>query len=148
VKLTYETGIATLVQFIVLSLLNIATQTTAVVTSCRHTTNCVTTSLSSTAYFMLIVIWFGLVWQLGYRAQKKRSRNLCLLLIAAEGLIAIIALSNAKHHNDIIGLITSLTDIGLAVWVALLAVRLLRARGGRIVASERSRQRHRPDTKL
>lgn len=148
-KLTYETGIATLVQFIVLSLLNIATQVTSIVTTCHaKSSNCLTNALSSTGYFMAIVIWFAIVWILGYMAQKRRSRRLSVLLISAEAMIVIIALHNAKAHTDIIGLVTSLIDIALALWVIWLAFHLFRAGSRRIVASERSRRRHRPDTEL
>jgi len=147
VKLTYETGIATLVQFIALSLLNIGTQLTSIVTTCHsHSSNCLTNSLSSIGYFLLIVIWFGLVWVLGYFAQKHRSRRLCLTLIFAEFMILVVAISNARHHTDVLGFITSLADVGLAMWVVYLAVRLMRARGGRIVSSERARRRHHADS--
>jgi hypothetical protein len=148
-KLTYETGIATFAQFIVLSLLNILTETASIVTTCHSKgQNCLTNSLSSIGYFMLLVIWFGMIWILGYFTQKRRSRRLCLLLIGVEGLIIVIALFNASNHKDVIGLLTSLVDAGFGLWVALLAIRLLRARGGRIVASERSRRRNRPGTEL
>lgn len=149
-KLTYETGIATFAQFIVVSLLNILTGTSSIVTTCHSKgQNCLTNSLSSVGYFMLIVIWFGMIWILGYFAQKRRSSRLSFLLIGAEVLITVIALFNANHnHKDLLGLITSLIDAGFGLWVALLAVRLLRARGGRIVASERSRKRNRPGTEL
>ena len=148
-KLTYETGIATFTQFVALSLLNIVTQTSSIITTC-HTKgeSCLTNSLSSIAYFLLIVVWFAIVWQLGYFAQKRRSRRLCLLLIAVEFMVLVVSISNARHHNDVLGLVTSLVDTLLAIWVITLSVRLLRARGGRIVASERSRRRTRPDTKI
>ncbi len=148
-KLTYETGIASFTQFIIVSLLNIGTQTVSIVSVCSaRSNNCLTNALTSIGYFMLIVIMFGTVWQLGYRAQMKRSRRLCQLLIATEALIALIALFNARHHTSVLGLVTSLADFGLCIWVALLAFRLMRARGGRIVASQRARRRHRPDTDL
>ena len=148
-KLTYETGIATLVQFIVISLLNIGTQITSVVTTCATKNgNCLTNALSSTGYFMLIVIWFAIVWMLGYQAQKRRSRRLSFILIGTELLIIVIALTNLRHYTDILGLITSLADIILASWVIMLAVRLMRAGGRRIVASERARRRSRPSTEL
>jgi uncharacterized membrane protein len=148
-KITYETGIATLAQFSVLGLLNIGNSLNSIVTTCHtHGSNCLTNSLTSILFFMLAVIWFGMVWSAGYFAQKRRSKRLCLLLIGGEALTAIVALSNAKHHTDVLSLFTSLADIGFAVWVSLLAFRLIRARGGRIVASERSRKRHRPSTTL
>ena len=148
-RITYETGIATFVQFVVLSLLNIATVTNSIITTCHsHGDSCLTNSLSSVVYYLLIVVWFGVVWQVGYRAQLRRSRRLCQLLILVEGFVALIAIFNARHHNDTLGLIVSALDASFAIWVIYLATRLLRARGGRIVASERSRRRRHPNTDL
>jgi hypothetical protein len=141
-KITYETGIASLVQFITISLLNIGTQVTSVITTCHSkSANCLTGAFSSTGYFMIIVIWFGIIWMIGYQAQKKRSRLLCLSLIFIEFLVAVIAYHNAKHFPDILSLVTSIVDVALALWVIFLAIRLLRDRGGRIVGSERARKR-------
>jgi hypothetical protein len=146
-KLTYETGIATVIQFAVLSLLNVGTQLNSIVTTCHtHGSNCLTNSLSSIGYFLLIVIWFGLIWVLGYFTQKRRSRRLGLALVTAEFLILVVSISNARHHTDVIGLVTSVADTGFAIWVIALAVRLMRARGGRIVSSERARRRRHADT--
>ena len=148
-KLTFETGIATQVQFIIISLLNIATQITSAVTVCHaKKDSCLTSTFSSTGYFMAIVLWFGIIWMIGYMAQQRRSRKLSICLIGAEFLVFIVAISNARHHTDILGLVTSIIDVLLAVWVISLAVRLMVAGKRRIVASERTRRRHRPDTEL
>lgn len=149
-KLTYETGIATLIQFVTISVLNIATQITATVNACttKGGQSCTTGSFTSILYYMLIVAWFGIIWALGYQTQQRRSRRLSVLLIAVEFGVFVIAYHNARAHKDMIGLITSLVDIGFAIWVSWLAFRLFRARGGRIVASERARRRKRPATDL
>ena len=148
-RITYETGIATFVQFVVLSICNIVTLTTSIVSTCHSRGNsCLTTSLSSVAYYLLIVTWFGLVWQLGYRAQLHRSRRLCQLLIVVELFVGLIAVFNARHYNDTLGLIVSVVDAVFAIWVIYLSIRLLQARGGRIVASERARRRRNPNTEL
>jgi hypothetical protein len=141
-KLTYETGIATFIQFIALSFLNIANGVNSVVTTCRHeSTDCVGNILVSIIFFMLVVGWFGAVWVLGYYAQERRSYRLALALIGAEGLIALIALFNAKHNTDYLSLATSLIDLVLALWIVLLAFRLMRSRGKRITAKHRPRRR-------
>lgn len=143
-KLTYETGIATLIQFITLSLLNIATGTNSVVTTCRHSGgDCVSNLIVSMIFFILVAGWFAAVWLLGYMAQERRSRRLAQLLIAAEAFIALIALFNAKHRTDALSLVTSLIDLILAIWIITLAFRLMRAGGGRVVTGTRTRQRPR-----
>jgi len=141
-KLTYQTGIATFIQFVSLSLLNIANGANSVVATCRHdSTNCISNLIVSLIFFMLTVAWFAAVWLLGYTAQDRRSKRLAQLLIAAEGFIALIALFNAKHHTDLIGLGTSLIDLALALWIIVLAFRLMRAGSNRVVARQRVRRR-------
>lgn len=141
-KLTYQTGIATFIQFITLSLLGIANGANSVVTTCRHdSTNCISNLIVSLIFFILTALWFAAVWILGYMAQERRHRRLAQLLIAAEGGIALIALFNAKHHTDILGLVTSLLDMALAVWIIYLALRLMRSGGDRVVTRQRRRRR-------
>jgi len=151
-RLTYETGRGTLIQFIVLSFLNIATGLNSIITACRHGDECVSNVLTSIIFYILVVIWFGAIWMLGYMAQDRRSRRLAQLLIAAELFIALIAVFNAKHHTDILGLCTSIVDFALALWVVTLAFRLMRAGTGRVVKrtsdSQRPRQRRKPDVQV
>jgi|SRR5665213_3460880 len=143
-KLTHQTGIATLIQFITLSFLGMANGGNSVVTTCRHDgTNCVSNLIVSLIFFILTVVWFGAVWLLGYTAQERRSRRLAQLLIAAEAFIGLIAFFNAKHHTDALGLFTSLVDLILVAWIVSLAVRLMLAGNTRIVSKQRPRNRQR-----
>ncbi len=140
-KITYQTSIATFIQFIILSLLGIANGANSVVTTCRHdSTNCVSNLIVSLIFFILTALWFGAIWILGSIAQERRSRRLAQLLIAAEAGIALVAYFNAKHHNNILDLTTSVLDLGLAVWVILLSYRLMRLGGGRAVVRRRRKQ--------
>lgn len=97
---------------------------------------------------MLTVLWFSSIWILGFTCQKRRSRLLALALIALELAIAVVAFYQAKHHQTVLNLATSLTDLTLALWVIILAIKQLRSKGGRIVASERSRRRRNQPTLL
>lgn len=141
--LRYETGIATLTQFIVMTLLNFANAISSSVTGCTNGGNdCVSNVILSLLFFLLITAWFGFLGMLGYAAQERRNPRLAQILLAAEGAVAMVSLFNARHFPDLLGLLTSLIDFGLAAWVAWLAFRLMRARGGRIVtASSRARKR-------
>jgi hypothetical protein len=142
VKLTYQTAVATLIQFIILSFLGMANGANSVITTCRHDGgDCVSNLLVSIIFFILTAIWFGAVWLLGYLAQERRNRRLAQLLICAELLIALIAFFNAKHHTDILSLLTSLADLALALWIITLAFRLMRSGGGRVVTKQRARRR-------
>jgi hypothetical protein len=144
-KFKYETGVITLVQFILLSLLGIANGLNSIVTTCHASGNdCISNMIVSLIYFILTTAWFAFIWILGYTVQDRRSRRLAQVLIAAEALIGLIALFNARHHTDVLGLATSVIDLVLAVWVITLAFRLMRAGGGRVVTKQRGRQRRRP----
>lgn len=140
-RLTYETSTGTLIQLIVLSFLNIGNGANSIIANCRHHNDCVVNVLTSIIFYMLIVLWFGAVWVLGYMAQERRSRRLAQLLICAELLVAAIALFNAKHHTDVLGLFTSVVDLVLALWIITLAFRLMRAGNSRVVSRQRPRRR-------
>ncbi|HEX7632921.1 MAG TPA: hypothetical protein VF401_01195 [Candidatus Saccharimonadales bacterium] len=147
-RFKYETAVITLVQFIVLSLLGIANGLNSIVSTC-HTDHgdCISNTIVSLIFFLLTCAWFAFIWVLGYTAQERRSKRIAQLLICAEGLIALVALFNAKHHTDLLGLSTSVIDLVLAVWIITLAWRLMRSGGGRIVSKQRAgngRARRRP----
>lgn len=140
-KLPQDTAIATFIQFIVLSLLNIANGANSIIVTChKSSSDCSNNIISSLVFFILVVIWFALVWILGYFAHETRSRKLAVLLICAEGMIALIAYFNAKHHNNVLELATSAIDLVLAIWVIYLAVRLWRAGDKRLVSRQRRRR--------
>ena len=141
----YQTGIITFIQFVLLSLLGIANGLNSIVTTCHNTGNdCISNLIVSLIFFILTTAWFAFIWILGYTAQDRRSRRLAQVLIAAEAMIALIAFFNARHHTDVLSLVTSLIDLVLAVWVIILAFRIIRAKGGRVVAPHAARRRRRP----
>jgi hypothetical protein len=139
-RLTYETGRGTFIKFVVLSLLNIANQINQGVSGCRHD-QCTSSVLTSVIFYLLVVMWFGSVWILGMLAQRTRNKRLAQLLICAEAGIALIAAFNARHHTDILSLITSLVDLILAIWIITLAFRLMRAGNARVVRNRQRRPR-------
>lgn len=146
-KLRYETGIAAFVQFVIVSLLALITQINTIVVGCiRKDGQCVENIIPSIWYFILTAIVFGLIWMLGYMAQERRTKWLVLGLILMELGVARVAYHNARHYTDILGLVASLINLALALWVVFLAIRLFRSKGGRVVTS-RPRQRRSPTTR-
>ncbi|MDL2363573.1 MAG: hypothetical protein QFB86_04305, partial [Patescibacteria group bacterium] len=144
-KLKYETGIATFVQFVLVSFLNIIINISSIVSGCaKNGGDCVWQAFASSVFILLIVVWFGGIWLLGYTAQKRRSRRLAQLLIMAEFSVFIIAGFNARHGHGFLNRLTSFIDVAFALLVIYLAFRLMRAKGGRIVSSSRSRRRRKP----
>jgi len=148
-RLKYETGVATLIQFVVLVFLNIGTGVTSAATTCRSdSTNCVSNLLVSLIIFLSISVWFGAIWILGYAAQDRRSKGLARVLIVVEAFTALLAFGftyfnvKAIRNTPILSLITGLIALILALWIIILAYRLSQADGGRIMAKNRGRQRH------
>jgi uncharacterized membrane protein len=144
VKLTYQTAVATLIQFITLSFLGIANGLNSVVSTCRHDgTDCISNLIVSIIFFILTAAWFGAIWIIGAIAQERRSKKFAFILIGAEALIALVALFNAKHHTDALGLATSVIDLLLALWIITLAFRLMMSGGARVVTGQHRRRQRR-----
>lgn len=142
-KLRYETGTATLIQFAIVMLLGFINGLVSIISTCHaEKGDCVSNSLVSLILIILQAVWLIFICVVGYAAQDKRSPRIAQLLIALEGMNALVALFDARHYPNLLGLITSVIDFALAVWVIALAWRLTRARGGRIpTTSGRARRR-------
>jgi hypothetical protein len=144
-RFKYETGIVTLVQFIVLSLLSLANSLNSIITTCvQNTGQCIENMIPSIILFILITVWFAFIWILGYAVQERRGRKLTALLIGAEFIVAMVALFSVKHHSDWLSFGTSLIDLVLAVIVIILAVRIFLAGGSRVVSRHHGRRRRPP----
>lgn len=144
-KLRYETGIAAMIQFLFMVLLNFCNSIVSALGTCHDAAqayDCVSGIGIDLLYVIIIAFWFGFIWVLAYAAQDRRDHRLARLLMGAELLVLLVALFNARHYPNLLGLVTSLTDAAFAIWVIYLAFRLSRARGGRITAaSARPRRR-------
>jgi len=146
-RLKYETGVATLIQFIIASFFILVSQIGSTATSClKDHRNCVINTITAIIFFIVVSLVFGAVWFIGYAAQDRRSKRLSRLLICAEGFITLLALFSLKlnlHTHSIPGLVASLGALAMSIWILTLAFRLLRAGGGRVVNHSRSRPRQR-----
>jgi hypothetical protein len=145
VKLTYQTGIGTMIQFILLSFLALGSQAVSVVTECTSKDgNCIGNLLTSIIFYMLVAVVFGSIWIIGLWAQDRRSKRLALMLIGIEGIIAAVSLFSLKlslhGHKNVFGLAASFLIFVMACWIALLAYRLMRAEGGRVSPGRRQRR--------
>jgi hypothetical protein len=146
-NLKYQTGIVAFIQFIIGSTLGFANNVVSIISGCtNHGTDCVSNSIVSLILIILTTVWFGFIAILGYAAQDRRSRRLARLLMLAEVAIALVALFDALHFTNILTLLTSLVDFVLSLWILLLAYRLNKSGGGRIVTPGGSRKRQRRHT--
>lgn len=149
-RFKYETGVATLVQFIISSLFILVTQTGSSVNGCLKKGNdCVNNLIVSIVFFTVVSIVFGFIWLVGYTAQDRRSRRLALLLICMQGFLGLLALFSLKlnlHSHNTPGIIGSVGLLLLSAWILTVAFRLVRAKGGRVVARQTGRRRRRHPT--
>jgi hypothetical protein len=125
--------------------LNFVNTISSSVSGCSNKEDCLSNIILSLAYLIVLALWFGFLSVLGYAAQDRRSKRMAQILIAAEVMVLLVSLFDAKHYPNILGLVISLTDATLAVWVISLAYRLMRANGGRVVSPTR---RHRSKAQL
>lgn len=146
-KLTYQTGIGTMIQFILLSFLTLASQVVTVISACtKENGNCLQDLSIAIIFYILVAVLLGTIWLIGLGAQHRRSRRLAQLLICAEGLVALIALFSLKLSlhggKNILGLTISGGIFLLAIWIISLAYRLMKASGGRVSSGGQRRRRH------
>ena len=151
-RLSYETATATIIQFIVIAVLNIADALQSVIPTCIHSGNeCVSNLLSSVIYYILIIICYGAILAVGISAQEKRSKRLGQLLIIFEAIVFVVAAYGIKldltNHNAVLSLVTDVANVVLALWVGRLAIALVMSDGRRVVR-RRPRQRHSPNKEL
>ncbi len=134
IKLKYETGIATTVQLIFVTVFNIINGTASSIDQCTNNSgNCVSNIVLSLLYFMVLSVGFVILWLIGMETQDKRSKRLAQLLILGEFVVAGISIFDLTHRDpSITGRMSSFVDGVFSIWVIILAVRLLRANGGRI----------------
>jgi cadmium resistance protein CadD (predicted permease) len=146
VKLTYETGIAAFIQFIIMSFFILITQMASSVTGCvKNGNDCITNVITSIIFFILTAVVFGIIWLIAYAAQSRRSRRLAQLVICIEGFISLIALFSIKlnlHSRTVSGTIASFGVLVMSVWIISLAFRLMRAGESRVMTPQRRRRRH------
>lgn len=146
-KLTYQTGVATLIQFILLSFFTLGSQVVSVVSTCRKDGgNCVSNLITSVIFYILVAVLFGGIWLLGYAAQNSRSKRLAQLLIGVEGVIALGALFSIRlglhQHKNAVAQFAALGILIMASWIVTLAFRLMRAGGSRVVNRQRRPVHH------
>jgi uncharacterized membrane protein len=152
-RIHYQTGIATLVQFTAMSALGVISGINSSLGACtKQDGNCSTNVLLSVVFFLLTALFFAAVWVLGSTAQNQRSSLLARALILIELGIVLVALFNIQHRSNLLNLATSVLDIGLASWIIILAYRLSKSKGARIVrtatkAPPRIHNRHHPISK-
>lgn len=133
-KLRYETGIATTIQFIVITALNFISGFSGTIHQCRTSSSgCVSDVITNLIFFILLTVMFGILWVVGFAAQDRRSRRIAKLLIAGELFLCLVGLFDLMHTKEsIINDIISVIEVASSLWISWLALRLIMAKGGRV----------------
>lgn len=134
-RLTYQTAIASLIQFITILLLGIPDNIYNIISTCHSdSTSCVSNMIVTIIFYILTAGWFGIILILGYAAQRRRSRQFAVILMGFEFVTLVVAgYFDYPHESHLINKLTSLIDVILSIWVIYLAFRLFLSGGKRIV---------------
>lgn len=146
-SIKYQTGVSTLTQFIAMVALNLISTLIITVHGCfKSPGECVGDTTLNLLFLLVLAAWFAFLWVLGYAAQDRRSKNLAIVLIIAEAVVAGAALLDLRHAPNPYSFITSLLDAALAIWTIALAYRLIKAGQARVVAVRPRTRKRRSST--
>ena len=136
----YHTGMATVIQFMIGTLLTFITGANAVA-SCYAlgNTDCVSNTFVSLLLVLLVIGGYGVLAGVGFLAQAQRSRRLALVLIGLEACAGIIFLFDAKQSPDLVDRLANLVAFAVVIWVSYIAFTLFRSGGARIVRARRTK---------
>lgn len=145
-KLRYNTGQATIVQFIAVMLLGFVSSTISLFQAVdSEGSGSFATNLLLTVFILILqALWLGFICVVGFAAQDKRNRSLALLLIGLEGINLAVAFMNIRHPGNPVAFLASLTHILIALYIIWLAYEIYRSRGKRIVSRARKSPAVRP----
>jgi FtsH-binding integral membrane protein len=142
--LRYETSITTFIQLVITSLFIIVGGVIETGKECQNgASSCVVSSFLWMVILLFVGGFFVCLTALGYFAQTKRSSRLAKLLIVAELGVALACLMLIRTPSSVLGGIGSFLIFLLSLWTVVLAYRLTKAKGARIVATTRT-QKARP----
>lgn len=138
-RIRYETGLATMAQLIIGTAMSFVGGVASIISDCRTQggADCVSNAFVSLVLVILTVCVYMFLLGLGYTAQERRSRRLAKLLILAEAVVALFYLFDTKQAPALIDRVTNFIACATAVWVAIVATRLARAGGRRVVNRRR-----------
>jgi hypothetical protein len=142
-RVRYETGVATLVQFAAGTILAVVSGGGSVISGCLHHSgaDCATNTFVTLLFLIFTAGVLAVIAILGYIAQERRSTRLAYILMGIEAGAALIYLFDAKQAPGFVDRITNLLTFLIAVWVIVVAWRLAQSKGARIVRRQRTRKR-------
>ncbi|GEM_PF-721780 len=135
----FQTGLGTLIQLIVMSLLSLINTFINIISTCHSSSSdCVSNAIPTLILFIMTVFWFVGVAALGFLVQKKRSRRLNIFLLGTEGITFLVSgYFNLPRASGIIAKTTSLIDAIISLWVIFMALNIFLYKKRRIVKGSR-----------
>lgn len=91
--------------------------------------DCTTNSVLAVVLVVLAIIWFGFLSALSYAAWIRRTTALIVIFILLEIITTGVSAFDLKHYDNVVGLITSLINLLVGLWVLFMSVHLFRLRG-------------------
>lgn len=122
---------ATFIQAVVVIVLTAVNGVYSGLTSClgADKADCTTNSVLAVILVILAIIWFGFLSAMSYAAWVRRTTALIVLFAALEAITGGVSAFDLIHFDNAIGLITSLIDLLLALWVLYMTYHLFQLRG-------------------
>lgn len=141
-KLHYQTGTATFIQLALVMLLIVINNLVGFIIACTSdSSECAISAMFSLVFIIFSGIWFIFVSAVGYAAEEKRSSKLAYVLIAGQLVTLGAAYGFSQYPSNWFGAVSSVVIMLSCVWIIVLAWRLSRAKGGRIVSRATRRTR-------
>jgi hypothetical protein len=141
-RLHYQTGTASFIQLAAVMFLIVINNVMAFILACTQASSeCAITAMFSLIFIIMAGFWFFGLSALGYAAEERRSSKLAYALIVGQLMTIAAAFGFFQHPSNWFGALSALVVMVFSAWVILLAWRLSRAKGGRIVYRPRKRLR-------
>lgn len=141
-RLHYQTGTATFIQLVVVLFLIVLNNVIAFIQDCFiRDAGCVAPAFVSMVMIVFAGIWLMILSVIGYAAQERRNKRVAYTLMGLQAFTMLIALMLARLPGNWFAGVSAVIAAVLAGWVIILAFRISRAKGGRIVQRQRPRRR-------
>lgn len=136
-KLRYQTGTATFIQLAIAVFVVVINNFIILIDSCNSAAECAAAAMFSLFFIIATAAWFGFLSMIGYKAEEQRNHRAAYVLIASELATAAVVYGFFANPGGTFGKLSALLILLTCGWVIMLAWRLARARGKRIVAHHR-----------
>lgn len=136
---SYQTGMASLIQLIIVAILGIPRELVSIINSCQNgKTACFDSLFFSAIIYVLLVVWFSVMAAIGYFAEDTRNPKFAYSIIFCEIItFTIVIFVNFVSETNYILKSVSLIYGLLSLWIIYLAIKLINSHGKRMTRRSR-----------